>query len=135
VTVTGTGGLSLRYDEAAHYDIEIADGKLLARFAVSSVVHEVPATGFNLTSASQASGSVRLFMEFRAVPMAFSIEAASSDFIDLGWVDLDGIKHVVATFDGRFLSNEVTTSFTGRVVGVYSITGETRLHEYQEVAN
>jgi xylan 1,4-beta-xylosidase len=135
VTVNGTGGLTLRYDEAAHYDIEITDGKLLARFAVSSVIHEVPATGFNLTSASQASGSVRLFMEFRAVPMAFSIEAASSDFIDLGWVDLDGVKHVVATFDGRFLSNEVTTSFTGRVVGVYCVEGELRLHEFQEVAN
>lgn len=134
VTVSGTGGLSLRYDEAAHYDIEISGDKLTARFAVSSVVHQVPAADFNLTSASQSSGPVRLFMEYKPTPMAFSIESQSSDFIDLGWVDLDGVKQVVATFDGRFLSNEVTTSFTGRVVGVYCVEGEVRLHEFQEVA-
>jgi beta-xylosidase len=135
VTVNGVGGISLRYDEAAHYDIELNDGKLTARFAVSSVIHEVPAVGFDLTSASQASGSVRLFMQYKPTPGAFSIESQSSDFIDLGWVDLDGIKHVVATFDGRFLSNEVTTSFTGRVVGIYCVTGTLRLHEFQEVAS
>jgi xylan 1,4-beta-xylosidase len=134
VTVTGVGGLTLRYDEAAHYDIEIRDGELLARFNVSTIVHEVPAVDFSLTAASQASGSVRLFIEYKPAGQAFTIEGQSSDFIDLGWVDLDGIKHVVATFDGRFLSNEVTTSFTGRVVGVYSVTGQVRLHEYQEVA-
>ena len=134
LTVNGIGGLSLRYDEAAHYDIEIDNGKLTARFAVSSVVHEVPAHGFDLAAASQASGSVRLFMEFKTPTSVFSIEGQSSDFIDFGWVDLDGAKHVVATFDGRFLSNEVTTSFTGRVVGVYCVAGDVRLHEYQEVA-
>jgi len=134
LTVSGVGGISLRYDEAAHYDLELCDGALLARFNVSSVKHEVSAVGFTLGSASQASGSIRLFMEFKPAGQAFSIEGQSSDFIDLGWIDLDGVKHVVASFDGRFLSNEVTTSFTGRVVGVYCVTGQVRLHEYQEVA-
>ena len=135
LTVDGIGGISLRYDEAAHYDLELKNGNLTARFAVSSVVHEVPATGFDLSAASQASGSVRLFMEYKPTAVVFGIAGQSSDFIDFGWVDLDGIKHVVATFDGRFLSNEVTTSFTGRVVGVYCVTGTVRLHEFEEVAS
>jgi hypothetical protein len=29
----------------------------------------------------------------------------------------------------------VTTSFTGRVVGIYCVTGTLRLHEFQEVAS
>jgi xylan 1,4-beta-xylosidase len=134
MTVNGAGGISLRYDEVAHYDLELRDGQLLARFNVSSIVHEVVAVGFDATAASQASGSIRLYMEFKPAGQAFTPEGQSSDFIGLGWVDLDGVRHEVASFDGRFLSNEVTTSFTGRVVGVYCVAGQVRLHEYQEVA-
>ena len=135
LTVDGVGGITLRYDESSHYDLELANGKLTARFSVSSVVHEVAAVGFDAGSLSQASGGVRLFMEYRPTEVAFNVEGQSSDFIDLGWVDLDGVKHLVASFDGRFLSNEVTTSFTGRVVGVYCVTGTLRLHQFQEVAS
>ena len=134
ITVSGVGGITLRYDEAAHYDLELRDGKLIARFNVSSVTHEVEAVGFYSGASSQGSGSVRLYLEYKPAGQAFSIEGQSSDFIGLGWVDLDGVKREVASFDGRFLSNEVTTSFTGRVVGVYCVTGQVRLHEYQEVA-
>ncbi|MCX8529608.1 MAG: hypothetical protein ORN27_06025, partial [Rhodoluna sp.] len=134
VVVSGVGGITLRYDEAAHYDLELRDGQLVARFNVSSIVHEVDAVGFDVDSASQLSGFVRLFMEFKPAGQAFSVEGQSSDFISLGWVDPNGQKHEVANFDGRFLSNEVTTSFTGRVVGVYCVTGSVKLHEYQERA-
>lgn len=134
VTVTGIGGLSIRYDEAAHYDLELRNGQLLARFSVSRLTHEVVADGFDVSSVSQASGSVRLFIDFRPAGVGFNTDSQSSDLIDLGWIDLDGVKHVVTTFDGRFLSAEVTTSFVGRVIGIYNVEGETRLHEYQEVA-
>jgi xylan 1,4-beta-xylosidase len=134
VAVSGVGGITLRYDEAAHYDLELRDGQLVARFNVSSIVHEVVAAGFDVDSARQLSGFVRLFMEFKPAGQAFSVEGQSSDFISLGWVDPNGQKHEVANFDGRFLSNEATASFTGRVVGVYCVTGQVKLHEYQEIA-
>jgi xylan 1,4-beta-xylosidase len=35
----------------------------------------------------------------------------------------DGERVELATVDGRFLSSETTESFTGRVIGVYAVTG------------
>lgn len=36
----------------------------------------------------------------------------------------------IASFDGRFLSSEVTESFTGRVVGVYAVEGTVRVRTW-----
>lgn len=47
---------------------------------------------------------------------------------------MNGFKHEVVSLGGRFLTNEVTTRFPGRGFGVYSLTGEVRLHSDQEVA-
>ena len=37
---------------------------------------------------------------------------------------VDGTRIDLARVDGRFLSSEVTESFTGRVIGVYAVSGE-----------
>ena len=37
---------------------------------------------------------------------------------------IDGERVELAEIDGRFLSSEVTESFTGRVIGVYAFAGE-----------
>jgi hypothetical protein len=33
-------------------------------------------------------------------------------------------KHELARLDGRYLSQETAASFTGRVLGLYAVTGE-----------
>ena len=43
-----------------------------------------------------------------------------------------GERQVVATFDGRFLSAEVASSFTGRVAGVYAEAGQLRVDQFEE---
>lgn len=129
LSVNGIGGISIRYDEVSHYDIEVANGKLIARSSLSRVVHEVEATNYS------ADANTELYMEFVNTTSRFSIDGQSCDFIRLGYFDKSGKKQQVAEFDGRFLAAEVACSFTGRVVGVYSTEGEVVLHRYSETAN
>jgi hypothetical protein len=47
-------------------------------------------------------------------------------------IETGGIRHIIATFDGRYLSAESACSFTGRVAGVYCGTGQLRVSGYTE---
>jgi hypothetical protein len=128
VSISGIGGISIRYDEVSHYDIEIANGKLFARSSLSRIVHEVEAKNFDSETNST------LYMEFVNTTAKFSIDGQSCDFIRLGFINKNGGKEQVAEFDGRFLSAEVACSFTGRVIGTYCTNGEVILHQYSETA-
>ncbi|MEY4499711.1 MAG: hypothetical protein RL319_699 [Actinomycetota bacterium] len=128
VSVSGIGGISIRYDEVSHYDIEIANGKLIARSSLSRVVHEVEAVNF------YAAAKTTLYMEFVPSGQNFNIDGQSCDFIRLGFVNTNGEKQMVAEFDGRFLAAEVACSFTGRVIGTYCTEGELVVHKFSETA-
>lgn len=129
LSVNGVGGISIRYDEVSHYDIEVANGKIIARSSLSRVVHEVEANNYS------ADANTELYMEFVNTTARFSIDGQSCDFIRLGYFDKNGNQHQVAEFDGRFLAAEVACSFTGRVVGVYCTEGEVVLSKYSETEN
>jgi beta-xylosidase len=127
VKVQGVGGLTMRYDEAAHYDIEISGKQIIARAVLSHATQEVAV-------AAPAAESVTLFMKLdRPVGNDFP-SLQTSDIIRLGFIDAKGNEVIVASFDGRYLSAEVTCSFTGRVIGVYSIDGSLELTRYEEVS-
>ena len=126
--VSGTGGLSMRYDENAHYDIEISDGKLIARSVVSRLTHEVISETFDCVN-----GCAELYIELVPGGLGFSQDAQTSDFVRLGFIS-NGEKHQVAEFDGRYLSAEVTCSFTGRVIGIYCTEGSVLARSYSETA-
>lgn len=130
--VDGVGGLTMRYDEAAHYDIELAGNMLLVRSRLAKLVHEERSELFNLAEATDQEGYVTLAMRYQAPPAGFGISAQTSDLIDLGWISQVGEFQLVSTFDGRYLSAEVTCSFTGRVAGCYSTKGSTTLRAYSE---
>lgn len=132
--ISGTGGLTIRYDEVSHYDLELAGDKLVARFAANRLVHEVAAVGFDKASAVDANGYLRLYIELKPAPMAFGVDAQSSDYIEFGWIGQDGKKNAITEFDGRFLSAEVTASFTGRVIGMYAVDGTVVARNYAELA-
>lgn len=73
-------------------------------------------------SAELPAGVVELFLtSTRAV--APGIGHPSSDLISFGYVDRAGTRVVLDEVDARYLSNEIATSFTGRVFGVYARTG------------
>jgi beta-xylosidase len=122
---TGIGGLTLRYDENAHFDVEVTSDSIIARARLAFLNHEekvVRPAGLN---------RLRTFMKFYE-PIAGYDTSMTSDLVDLGYFDKDGNPIVIATYDGRYLSAEVTCSFTGRVFGVYSVDGDLTIHTLSE---
>jgi xylan 1,4-beta-xylosidase len=118
------GGLTLRYDEQHHYDLEIQPGQVVGRAVLPTIrqehVLELPAT----------NGPIELRFEMRPPPTDYG-PAMSSDLIDLIAV-VNGVSLVVTTLDGRYLSAESACSFTGRVAGVYCTDGSLHLQRYAE---
>ncbi len=125
--VDGTGGLSMRIDEATHLDLEVVSSSgtltVTARAAVPSIRQE--------WSASLPAGPVTLTMESTRAPQDRSLGALSSDLIRLSARGEDGVEHQLAEIDGRYLSAEVAASFTGRVIGVYCDTGRLECREWR----
>ncbi|MGP3960211.1 glycoside hydrolase family 43 protein [Nonomuraea sp. 3N208] len=115
-------GLSVRIDEAHHYDLEVSDGqaRVIARIGPLRqcvAEHAVP------------PGPLTLALDFRTrdilPPSAtgpaaepLGIEGRGPDTIAFS---ADGV--LLAELDGRYLSTEVATGFTGRVIGMYVIEG------------
>jgi hypothetical protein len=121
-------GLSVRYDESSHYEIEYAHGKLIARSAIAHLSHEV-----SVDKAILDDQEIELFIEMLPPGPTF-FEGITSDLIRLGYIDSTGNEQEVAVFDGRYLSAEVTASFTGRVIGFYVIDGEITVQEFSELS-
>ncbi len=115
--IFGVGGLSVRMDEASHFDIEVQPSGYIARYVASGVMKE------QFHPSLHPLSEVTLYIEFIAPEPGFSLEAQSCDVVSLGYVE-EGQKHQVALFDGRSLSTEVACSFTGRVSGIYCSSGE-----------
>ncbi|MFM2351722.1 MAG: hypothetical protein RL096_203 [Actinomycetota bacterium] len=132
VKVQGIGGMVLRYNETTHYELEINDGKLSASANLSTIRQVVSAENFS-SAALDIEGFATLFITFRQDAKPYTPEILTCDFVDLGFVDALGQHHTVASFDGRHMSSEVLSSFTGRAIGFYSITGETQVRSYREL--
>ncbi|MGW0835577.1 glycoside hydrolase family 43 protein [Streptomyces prunicolor] len=119
---SGRAGLSVRMDEAHHYDIEVAGG-------VVSVVVRI--------------GPVRERIVERAVepgPLTLAVDISTADVGTRGPDTLtfsaEGPEGAVelAELDGRYLSTQVAGGFTGRVIGMYVAEGEAAFDwfDYQE---
>ncbi len=132
IKVAGVGGLVLRYNETTHYELEIANGKLAAKVNLASIHQSVDAPSFGANALDQ-DGFARLFLTFRQDAKPFTPEILTCDFIDMGFIDNTGQRHIVASFDGRHMSSEVISSFTGRAIGFYCIDGQTTVASYSEV--
>jgi beta-xylosidase len=127
--IAGKGGISVRYNEDAHYDLEVSEGKILARFRVVGLSTDSPA--LNLPPEARA---LSLYARFWQTEFAFNASRVSPDQIELGYVAADGSRVVVANYDGRYLSSEVNSSFTGRALGVYCVEGNVQILEISETA-
>ena len=109
----GIGGLAVRYDERFHVGIEAGEGRIRAHAHLGGLWQE--------WSEPFDGPEVELFLRTRR-PVDRSGLARTSDVIELGAI-VAGDERVLAEIDGRFLSSEVTESFTGRVVGVFAVRG------------
>jgi xylan 1,4-beta-xylosidase len=109
----GAGGLAVRYDERFHVGIEAGDGRLRAHAQLGGILQE--------WSEPFDGAELELFLRTRR-PDESGGFPRTSDVIELGAV-VDGGERVLAEIDGRFLSSEVTESFTGRVIGLFATKG------------
>ncbi|MBB5803366.1 beta-xylosidase [Saccharothrix ecbatanensis] len=104
---SGRAGLSVRLDEAHHYDLEVADGHV-------AVIARI--------------GPLRRRVAERPVPpgpltLAITTRTDDTGAPDLVGFHVDGDPTPLAELDGRYLSTEVATGFTGRVIGMYATEG------------
>ncbi|MFF3346708.1 glycoside hydrolase family 43 protein [Streptomyces sp. NPDC002779] len=122
-------GLSVRMDEAHHYDLEAHDGtvSVLARIGpLRQCVGRLPVP----------AGPLTLAVEFRttdAPPPTEGVRPAGPDTIAFSVESPEGTV-TVAELDGRYLSTQVAGGFTGRVVGMYVTAGSAAFDwfEYRE---
>ena len=117
----GVGGLAVRYDERFHVEVEAGDGAITARAVIGGLVQE-------WTHPTRRRSSTCTSTRCRATPGRRSSCSATSDVFRLGdsplGATIDGNACSSAEVDGSFLSSETTESFTGRVIGVYAVTGD-----------
>jgi hypothetical protein len=110
---SGRAGLSVRLDEGHHYDLEVAGG-------TAAVIARIGPLRQRVAAHPVPAGPVTLAVEIRTTrhpgpgtgpdTVAFSVETS------------EGVVRL-ADLDGRYLSTEVATGFTGRVIGMYVTEG------------
>ncbi|WP_433585782.1 family 43 glycosylhydrolase [Microbacterium hydrocarbonoxydans] len=113
----GTGGLAVRYDERFHVEVEAGGGVITARAVIADLVQEwtTPFSG----------GVVDLHIDSRPPTTDGGFPRTSDEFHLAATVGGERID--LARIDGRFLSSETAESFTGRVIGVYAVSGDVAL--------
>jgi hypothetical protein len=120
---SGRGGLSVRMDEAHHYDLEAGDGEVsvVARIGPlrqTVARRQVPPGPLTLTVTVRTTDIISPSPEFTG------IEPTGPDTIAFWIGDPDAPGAVpLAELEGRYLSTEVATGFTGRVIGMYTTRG------------
>ncbi|MEU1460788.1 glycoside hydrolase family 43 protein [Streptomyces sp. NPDC005727] len=106
-------GLSVRLDEAHHYDLEVAGG-------VASVIVRIGPVRQRGTEHPVPAGPVTLAVDIRATRNARPL--SGPDTIAFSVETSEGLVRPTG-LDGRYLSTEVAGGFTGRVLGMYVTEG------------
>lgn len=109
----GVGGLAVRYDERFHVEVEVGDGQITARAVVGGLRQEW---------VHPAVGVIELHLDSQKPQEGLGL-GSTSDVFRLG-ATIDGARVELAEVDGRFLSSETAESFTGRVIGLYAVSGQ-----------
>ena len=109
----GRGGLTVRLDEAHHYDVEVsgAQVEVIARMGPLRSV---------LATCAVPAGPVVLRIEIDGTRTEWN-PRRGPDTVALGVEDSTFTP--LAVVDGRYLSTEVAGGFTGRVIGMYAVAG------------
>jgi len=131
---TGVGGFALRYDERFHVEVEAGGGSVLARAVIGGLRQEwsVPFDGgrLDLHIDSLPPGRSPVPTEQLLGDDIGPGFPSTGDVIHLG-ATIDGERVQLAEVDGRFLSSEMTESFTGRVYGPYAVSGTVTVTRFQ----
>ena len=124
-------GLTIRMDEAHHYDFEVcgATARVIGRvgpFRCVFAERQVPAgvVGLAITTRTHDLFPPQVTSADEPDPgtHGFGVRATTCDMISFELDTGDG-PVVLAELDGRYLSTEVAAGFTGRVIGMYVTEG------------
>lgn len=113
----GEAGVAVRMDEQHHYAVFVAGDEIGVRARIgplSEVVARHPRPG----------GAVVLGIDTTPA-------ASEPDVLHLGFEAPDGRFQVLAELPGRYLSTEVATGFTGRIVGIYATATTARFDWFE----
>ena len=127
---SGRAGLTIRIDEAHHYDLEAEGGTV-------RVVARIGPLRQTVAERAILTGPVTLAIATRTHPVLpptvttmgdaghapTGVRPAGPDTISFEIV-IDERKITLAELDGRYLSTEVASGFTGRIIGMYVTNGE-----------
>ncbi|WP_158849620.1 glycoside hydrolase family 43 protein [Saccharothrix deserti] len=126
-------GVSVRLDEAHHYDLEVCDGRVevIARIGPlrNVVARRAVPPGAVVLAVTTRTDDLLPPSATGAHDIALGTAATGPDTIafHLG-------ADLLAELDGRYLSTEVAVGFTGRVIGMYATEGSASFDwfEYRE---
>lgn len=111
----GRGGLAVRFDEDFHVEVEVTSNLVTARAIIGGLHQE--------WIQPYPEGPIDLHIASINKPAGSDGFPFTSDTFQLGFTAANSQRVQLAEVDGRFLSSEVTESFTGRVIGVYATEG------------
>ena len=123
---SGRGGLAVRYDEQTVYSLTAEDDG-----SETTVTAEARVPGIVQSwTATLPSGPVELALESEPPAGSDFSKLMTSDYVR--FVARSGEREtVLATVDGRYLSAETAASFTGRVIGVFAVSGRVTFDDYR----
>ncbi|MFE2583385.1 glycoside hydrolase family 43 protein [Streptomyces sp. NPDC059378] len=122
----GRAGLSVRLDEAHHYDLEAYEGTVSVHARIGPLRqcvarHAVPPGPLTLTVETRTDDVLppTVTAAGREAP---GVRAGGPDTIAFSAESSEGVLRLAA-LDGRYLSTQVAGGFTGRVIGMYVTEG------------
>jgi xylan 1,4-beta-xylosidase len=105
-------GLTLWMDDRLHYDVAVADGRVMVRARIGPLAQEIAGA-----DAPHRDGMVL------AIHIDDDETGQDPDVVTLGYDDEHGTFTPLASLPGRYLSTEVAAGFTGRVIGMFAVGG------------
>ena len=117
----GRGGLAVRLDEQHHYEVEAGGGEVGVRARVGAL-------GRWRSSGPVPEGPVVLRVETQPSGPSPDHPRQEPDVVRLGYETPTGRFVVLDELDGRYLSTQVAGGFTGRVIGMYAVSGTVRFN-------
>jgi len=122
--VEGFGGISVRIDPTHAVELEVADGRVQAVWAVGAVRHVLGESDLP----ADAELEIRLLPDGSGNPFL----GRGPDIVVAG-VLRDGVFTELGRVDGRYLSTEVAGGMTGRMFGVVCRSGAVVVRSFEYV--
>jgi hypothetical protein len=120
----GSTRFAVRIDAAHWYGIEVSPTMIEGKASVGPFV---TTTGH---VARPHGGNVRLRITARKPPKTGQLLPTAPDLVGLTLIQADSSEMSFGEFDGRYLSTEVAGGFTGRVLAIEPLAGETLLTRF-----